>query len=307
MLKDNEQYLGIGIETEGPKPRASVDVEKTLEELRNLTGVSLPPNRREMKALKHALAEATEQSPLRIYVGSCPDYSHSGGLYTHQSVGGAVPLLTQVHVGADSELLHALDNAQIPYEYTVMVADVEATDQIFCDKFTGGNQKEFMDRCQMSAEATQQYLDAIKTTQGLRGKLRSSSFFGQFGYQRFMDLQHAYEAVLHQRTLEDESFQARVDSDIIARRGLYQKMYDNILGNPDVDYHRFLIDRDIRTKAQYLALGKCIDQAGQNVVIINHPTRNIGLFNDRNKYLLPEDGPQPQRTIPVFEMQTKVY
>lgn len=304
MLKDNEQYIDIGTPAE---TRCRVSVQTVVEQLNAIVEVEAPQNKKQKKALSRVLESASIESPVTIYVGSCPDYSHENGLYTHQSVGGNVPLLTQVHLGADLEVVKMLETANVPYEYVIMVADVEAVDEIFCDKFAGGDQSEFLRRCISSAQSTQEVLDQVKNANMLSGNLRSSRFFTEFGYQEFLNTQRAYESVLRQKYQEDSSFRARVDTDIVTRRQMYERMYDKVLRANHIDYHQFLVGRDIRTKAQYLTLGRLISSASENAIIINHPTTNIGMFNDRNRYTLTEDGSQPQRTIPVFEMKTKVY
>ncbi|RJR28211.1 hypothetical protein C4564_05925 [Candidatus Microgenomates bacterium] len=304
MRKDNEQYISKGAPAE---TGCGIPVLTVVEQLNTIAELEAPQNKKQKKALGKVLEGASIESPIAIYVGSCPDYSHENGLYTHQSVGENVPLLTQVHLGVDLEVVRTLEAASIPYEYVIMVADVEATDEIFCDKFAGGDQPEFLRRCMSSAHSTQEVLDQVKNANMLSGTLRSSSFFTEFGYQEFLDTQHAYESVLRQRYQEDSSFRARVDTDIVTRRQMYERMYDKVLRANHIDYHQFLVGRDIRTKAQYLTLGRLIGSASENAIIINHPTTNIGMFNDRNRYTLPGDGSRPQRTIPVFEMKTRVY
>jgi hypothetical protein len=103
----------------------------------------------------------------------------------------------------------------------------------------------------------------------------------------------------------------RVEGDRLARNEMYRKMYPNIYSESVNSSERqdFLIGRTIRTSAQYLSLGRLVAEkiGGCFPVIICHPTKNISYFNDRNKFLLAEDGLQPQPTIPIFEMKRKVY
>lgn len=307
-MAELEQYIRHDNRLERSAKTSLVDVPKTIELLEQIPQVEAPQSKRYKSALKEVLSNVTLESPLKIYVGSCPDYSHENGSYTHQNIGEGVPLLSQVHVENDVNLLKVLDTCGVPYEYVLMVADVEAIDEVFSEKFTNGDQTEFLRRCVSSSEATQGLLDRTKEEAGLNGDLRSSSFFMEFGYDNFLQLQNQYMSVLFEKYEVDESFRQRITNDIAARMAMYKKMYDKIL--PTLGFNEsqeFLVYRDIRTKAQYLTLGRAISHASENAMIINHPTANIGLFNDRNKHLLPSDGNIPQKTLPVFEMKKKVY
>ncbi len=287
--------------------RSGFDVQKTIEKLSEVPGINLPINKKQKKALSQSLQNATVGSPLTIYVGSCPDYSHNNGLYTHENVGSGVPLLTRVHADIDKNLLMSLDSSNIPYEYVVMVADIEAIDEVFCNKFTQGSREEFMARCMASSQASHQYLDNLAQENGLKGKVRGSSFFAEFGFEKFIQLQEQYTTVLDERYTTDDSFRMRVNSDIVKRMQMYNKMYDTVL--PSLDYKArqdFLVSRDIRTKAQYLALGKAIIDKTKHSLVINHPTTNVGLINDRGKFQLPSD-PTCYDAVPVFEIHQKVY
>ncbi len=247
-------------------------------------------------------------TPLVFYVGSCPDYSHDGQYYTHQGIGGDVPLLTIKHLAAAKHLFERLEEKKIPYEYVVMVADVEGTDQVFCDKFTSGNQVKFLDLCRSSITST---ADFIATNFGELeyGKVRSSSFFEEFGYDTFMETERMYQDVLHMNYESGGSLRSRIYRDTYARMNMYRDMYDTVL--PRMSHGEredFLVRRTERTMAQYLTLGRLIAQQGNLASIICHPTLNIGMFNDRNKVLLPTDNSRGvQTTIPIFAMNRRVY
>ena len=254
-----------------------------------------------------AISRATQSQPINFYIGSCPDYSHDGEAYTHEYLGSDVPLLTRVHLDYDREIINVLESQSIPYKMTIMVADVEATDKIFCKRFTNNDQNEFLRRCESSVSSTEKFVEKI----GLSKKVISSSFFNEFGRERFINYQERYKEVLKKRYKFDDSFRMRVNGDLVSRMDMYKNMYPDVFqGNINfLDRTKFLIDRTLRTMAQYLTLGRLIGENGDLIspMIICHPTRNIGMFNDRNKFVLPEDGPQPQPTIPVFEMKRRVY
>jgi hypothetical protein len=280
-----------------------------LPALQELTTISLPENKAQRALFERHLAQATPDRPLRIFAGSCPDYAHDGSQYTHEGISDDVPFLTEVHLRCDLPLLEVLDTYDIPYEYTVLVADVEATDTFFCERFTDGDRAKFMELCRGSMTKTGIALAHVKAAKDLSGDLRSSSFFEEFGHGHFMDLQHAYSAVLAARYLEDERFSSRVTSDTAARMPMYRRMYPHMF-RPEVSFLQrgdFLAGRTMRTMAQYLALGRCIGEH-ENSVVISHPTTNKSTYNDRNKYLLPGDDPRVQQPIvPVLSMNTRVY
>lgn len=267
----------------------------------------LPENRAEKRLVNNALMSATKAKPIRFYIGSCPDYSHNGQIYTHEGLGEGVPLLTQRHLECDRELFMALERNNFPFEAVIMIADVEAIDEIFSERFTSGDKFEFLRRCESSRRQT----EAIFHTTEYGRYMRSSSFFMEFGMERFLDLQERYKAVLMDRYRIDGSFQMRIQMDILARSEMYRKMYP-LKYNREVDRQTreaFLVERTLRTMAQYLTLGRLVGEKQDECfpMIIVHPTRNKYVFNERNRFLLPDDPPQPQPTIPIFEMKTKVY
>ena len=287
------------------------NVESAISALFHTQDLVGPKGKFEHRLLKYYLGHATQYKPLRFYVGSCPDYSHDGQIYTHESVGLDVPLLTKFHLGVEMPLLHGLTQLDIPYEYVVMVADVEAVDEVFCQRFTSGDEREFLARCNGSIEATRFEMANLKRQYYLDGSLRSSSFFTEFGRDRFMKLQEEYKAVLADRCRQDPSFNTDVFRDLFARERLYRKMYPDVFGVGVDDEKRmvFLVGRTLRTMAQYLTLGRLISAEADSCfpVIIGHPTRNLGMFNARNRFPLPEDNLGQQPTIPVFEMKRRVY
>lgn len=283
-------------------------VLEIIDDLAALDSVVLPKSKGEKRLLQLALRSATITEPLVIYAGSCPDYSHRNGKYSHETLGEGVPLLANYHLEAASKLLKVLEKYGVPYRYVLMLADVEASDEYFQRKFANGSEDEFLRKCSRSISVTTGRIAEITSALGLKGQLISSSFYEQFGKVDFLDYQRAYQVILKQRYLDDYSFRGRIDDDMCKRLGLYRKMYPEVTrGYLGADQLEFLVDRTIRTMAQYLTLGRLIAQSYKYPMIVNHPTRNIGVFNDRNRFLLPEDGPQPQPTIPIFEIKQEVY
>lgn len=290
------------------RPESKRPLETVTTQLAGMKNIALPQGKQLVKPLMRALSEATEDNPFTIYVGSCPDYSHENGTYTHEGLGNDVPLLTLTHLANDPEFLQILDQNDIPYSYTVMVADVEAIDQIFCDKFSNGDQELFLANCQSSVLRTANTLEELKSSLGLSGELRSSSFFSEFGMENFLHYQAVYAEILAGQCKADSSFRMRVKSDIMARMAMYRKMYAGVLDEKtQTEREEFLVERTIRTMAQYMTLGRLISQSATYPAIINHPTTNLGFFNKRNSLPLPEDGNQPQPTVPVLEMLQRTH
>ncbi len=278
-------------------------VESILTEMRMVGEIDPPRNKSERNILKQGVGRAIGGEPFSFFVGSCPDYSEDGEKYTHESLGDDVPLLTRHHLEVDQPLLSVLKRHGIKAKIVIMVADVEATDEVFCERFTGGDQREFFLRCNSSVRKTA----VAAASMGVE----SSSFFQEFGYDRFMEYQGKYQKVLQERYLQDSRFSFRVDTDTFSRFKLYRRMYPGIFNSARTDSSQrqtFLVGRTMRTMAQYLTLGRLIGASEHPVAIINHPTTNISVFNDRGKYLLSEDDPRyPQPTIPIFTMTRKVY
>lgn len=292
--------------------RLERDTEKVISELSKIGSLTLPQNKAEKKRLKISLDEATDEYPLAIYVGSCPDYSHKNGFYTHKYIGNRVPLLTRIHLKYAARVLSILADFGVPYKYILMVADIEVVDEFFCRKFTGGSEVEFVKRCLGSMQSTAKLMSRLRQRHLFPDSdgIISSSFFTEFGREIFLGLQKEYQEKLQNQYDCNSTFAQRVRSDIIARMELYHTMYTEVLngrGYLTSEEENFLVGRTIRTMAQYLTLGRLIAAASPHAVIINHPTKNITVFNDRNRFLLPGDGPQPQPTIPVIQIQRKVY
>lgn len=280
--------------------------EETLALLSHVPELALPLGKSERRMLAAAFTLATPQKPVRFYVGSCPDYANNGSHYTHEGLGEGVPLLTQQHVIVDSRALHVLRDMEVAAEMVVMVADVEAVDEVFCTRFTQGSEHEFLRRCRKSVEATRREFKNL----GADKVMKSSSFFDEFGRNTFMAYQEKYQKLVGERYHQDHSFQSRVTGDLLMRMEMYSKMYPGIGREMKrEEREEFLVGRTLRTMAQYLTLGRLIGLKGDECypVIISHPTRNKGVFNERNRFVLPEDGNRPQPTIPVLEMQRRVY
>src|SRR3989344_6064845 len=292
------QLLAIGPGVVGmAEAQARSTAERIIESMGTVPEKLVPEKKEEKRNFRARFIKVVKGKCLRFYVGSCPDYSHDGAKYTHECLGDGVPLLTRNHLEVNMELLRVLEREGIECEMVVMVADVEAVDEIFCDRFTSGDQAEFLARCDRSVRATQGVLPD--------GRIRSTSFFGELGSDRFLDLQGRYSAVLADRFERDGIFHNRVVTDTMKRADLYAKMYPQVFNNGMTmgQRYEFLMERTIRTMAQYLTLGRLIGGVEDPVAIINHPTTNVNMYNSRGKFLLPEDDHRyPHPTVPILTM-----
>lgn len=199
-------------------------------------------------------------------------------------------------------MLKVLTNFNIPFVYKFMLADIESDDEYFVNKFTNGDKAEFLRRVVESTKLTEEYLHDIHNCMG------SSTFTETLGLEDFFAYYKRYEIVLRARFEEDRSFNFRVVSDTSKRSLMYSHMYGEYIRSLDViQKRRFLIYRTIRTMAQYLAIARCAEDKFKYPIIINHPTTNNGLFNDRNRILLSSEDKPTHPAIPVFVITKEVY
>lgn len=265
------------------------------------------PNQAGLNVMKSYLRRVTENNPLHFHIGSCPDYHHVDGKYTHTGIGGGVPLLTQTHINALPSCLSVLEKHKIPYIVEIMVADVEAEDEFFAKKFTGGDKEVFQRLCHESVISTESVLTQLRDNH--IGTFKSSSFFDRFGRNSFNTVYSQYFELLT-NLYEDASnptFNARVGADVTNRMPMYKTMYEGYYEEmTSTERIKFFVSRTLRTMAQYLALGRLTAQTSAHPIIINHPTTNLGMYNERNKFLLPEDKPNMPK-IPIFTLTNKIY
>ncbi|MEO6509056.1 MAG: hypothetical protein ABIO02_03810 [Patescibacteria group bacterium] len=312
FIEDQERYKEFRLSQHTPEnliPRERID--GLLESLSSLKGIELPGNKSEVGIFKKGLRNAMCGNPISIYIGSCPDYSQTNGKYNHRSLGEEVPLLSKLHLESSLDALKIMDNFDVKYEMILMVADVEAIDEYFAERFTGGSEDEFIRRCEVSREKTSEAIEELKAKHDISGIVRSSSFFQEFGRTEFLRNMYSYQDALYRYYEQDPSFHFRVATDTLYRRELYQKMYpERFLSRSDKEKKEptFLEERTMRTMAQYLALGKLISEKTGNNAIINHPTVNKPVYNSRNVLRLLDDDPKKiHPTIPILQMTTSVY
>lgn len=279
-------------------PERSIDhpFERTqfTESLQGLSQCGLEIPLRQARRFGRMLS-CGQENPLRIYIGTCPDYSHTAGRYTFEALGDDIPLLTRVHLENDRPLFNLLDQHEIQFEVRILLADVEGSDGYFCDRYTGGSEAEFMSRCASSVERTGAFLERYQEHYRT-GRFVSSTFFEEFGRDRFLNLETAYGIRVEELRDANQTVAKRISNDTQARRELYRRLY----GTPGP---QFLEQRTIRTMAQYLALGHLISDYEPTTMVL-HQTTNRRLVNDRGRIAISE---QEQRTFPVLSLQQSVY
>ena len=257
-------------------------------------GLMIHGHRRYLNA---AIRKGLASGRISVYIGSCPDYSHVDGKYTHQSLGAGVPLLTERHLSNDTKFLNKL-GSKMRINAKIMIADVEATDEVFCNKFTKGNETEFLRRCDLSKLATRKLMYQKRMCDG-----KSTTFFEEFGREKFLETQNAYLLILMEKYRVDSVFKNKTDGNIIKRMTMYKKMYPDNITDQD-----FLVYRTLRTMAQYLTLGRMISEESQPSLMIVHPTTNIRTINQRNVIRLPQDDKNKfQKIVPLLIMPERIY
>lgn len=174
-----------------------------------------------------------------------------------------------------------------------MLADTEALDEYFANRYTNGSVDEYLEKCTASVTQTDQYLNEYRQAYPT-GSFTSTSFLNQFGPELLAE-EESYAQQLAGRRAAGEL--GRVEKDIERRTGLYNTLY-----GPEVE-HGFLVERTIRTMAQYLALGKLVGCDPQSCLIV-HDTVSASLFQDINRY---QEGTTNFSTSPVIRRGVRVY
>src|SRR5689334_18053199 len=85
----------------------------------------------------------------------------------------------------------------VPFRCTVLLADTEATDNYFSERYFRGDQSAFLQCCDSSVHATQMKLDQLSESFTL-GSFYSSSFFKQFGRTHFEQTEDQYVELLEE-------------------------------------------------------------------------------------------------------------
>ncbi len=185
----------------------------------------------------------------RILAPSCPDYTHEQGRYTFQGVGGSVPLLTRKHLRFLRKVCSLLPGSHV----TILVADQEVNDQAIC-KAVGLTPEDFRRLIEASVRQTS------KRVSGLGWEVRLMTQY----IPQFLSLESAREREL----LADPVHISRLETDTIARHGLYRRIGQFT--------REEMLARTARTAAQYLVLGTFAQ--GKGMLICNHSTTSLSWY-----------------------------
>lgn len=228
--------------------RVSHRMEQALEILENVLPMLGPQST--SRVMINRIGIILLQERVTIVAPSCPDYSHSNGTYDFSTVGGGLPLLSQLHIAFLKTIVPAIPHAHCE----IVVADQEAEDAVLC-KRVGQTRETFLDMIYTSIQTTKEHLS------GTNWNVTAMT-------QRFPSLQRL-EVIIAKEIAHDSSLQSRLRSDTIARSGMYQK-----LGVFSFDE---MLQRTIRTASQYCALAQIASQ--HKILICNHETVNLGWYN----------------------------
>ncbi len=223
-------------------------VEQAFQTLENILPLLGPQSH--SRAMINRLGTVLLQEKIRIIAPSCPDYSHSHGQYNFCTVGGAIPLLSQLHI----KFLETIAPAIPHMECEIVVADQEADDAVLCRK-TGQTRDEFLGMIHQSIKATREHLLG-------KGWIVTAMT------ERFPELR-SLELTMAGEITNNSDLQSRITHDAQARSVMYQK-----LGVSDFSEMR---QRTIRTASQYCALAHIA--ARDRLLVCNHETVNLGWYN----------------------------
>lgn len=79
---------------------------ETIQQVLQSLDCSKKDKRKIGQRINHALKS---EEPLEIFVGSCPDYSNDGNVYTFETIGDGVPLLSQRQLISSEALFASLN------------------------------------------------------------------------------------------------------------------------------------------------------------------------------------------------------
>lgn len=213
-----------------------------------------------------------------LFFPGCPDYSHHDSRYTFENLGDALPLIAANQIRSGQLLVDTLKTFGIPHQALFAIADCEAEDY-FAAKYTRGDKTEFLRRCYRSAQAV-----GTKAQEVFGDTSVTSSTFIQL-FPSFPELEEAKKQELRLLYQRDPRYQSRVNNDIRSRDRLYRQIYP-------LQNHDFLVERTLRTQAQYQILADLLETNIPNAVIVIHSTVNEHYFSKKG--------------IPVFKMSGKL-
>lgn len=213
-----------------------------------------------------------------LFFPGCPDYSHNDSRYTFNNLGDSLPLIAANQIRSGQLLVDTLQAFGIPHQALFAVADCEAEDY-FAARYTHGDKTEFLHRCYRSAEMV-----GTKAQEAFGDTPVNSTTFIKL-FPSFPELEEAKKQELRLSYQRDPRYRSQIDQDISSRDRLYRIIYPG-------QNHDFLVERTLRTQAQYQILADLLITNIPNTVMIIHSTVNRRSFSIKG--------------IPVFKMSGKL-
>lgn len=230
----------------GYVPERSNGIPEQVERLVSLSGAGCYSRARLLK-LGTALVRT---QPAHILAPCCPDYSHSGGRYNFQNLGGGVSLLATRHIDFLKRVAVVLPTARV----TFLMADLEAEDADI-RAAVRKERAEFQQLVEQSLHAT-------------RTAIQPSGWNAEMMTTFIPDLAMREKEIatwIH----GNDGFRNRITTEAISRKEMYFRIKSR--------YHAGEMEqRTIRTAAQYVALGRYAAEHG--MVICNHTTTNLAWY-----------------------------
>ncbi len=187
-----------------------------------------------------------------IVVPICPDYTHEQGKYTFKGLNGSVPLLAHMHIAFLRDVQSVAGDMDVHF----LIADQEANDP-YLRSAVQKSQEEFSSLVFSSYRATQREVDSL----GWNAHLMST----------FVADITEREQITHERIKNAPEHRVRIQTDTHMRSDIYRKI-SSIISTEE------MIERTIRTAAQYVALGEFAQE--RNLLICNHTTVNLGWYQE---------------------------
>ncbi len=231
---------------------------------------------------------------LRVFAPSCPDYKHNGSTYTFGELGSGVSLLGMYQIEFAGKFLTMLDIYGIPYDYTVLTADIEVEDEAMLAK-NSVTKAEAIERVKGTIKETAEYVCGLLTPQN-GSTIRSTGFLEEF--EGFLDLQKKHETLIQQLQNSSAPFRKSLGHLHEGRLNLYARLFPEATQAELLE----LMPRTIRTMAQYATLGHLARE--RDAVITSHRTLNIPAYNDQKLF---SGKLEDYRRVPVLNFDRRIY
>lgn len=202
----------------------------------------------------------------------CPDYPNNGRQYVFDGeLGENISLTAQQHLRLIPEFVRQLirDDDQLSLNWLILVADLPELAAGQEEFFTrvARSKDDYLDRCRKSAEA-------IQTAVGDQARaLTFSDFYGQQKID-YLSIQENTAARILERADSDSAFSGKLTGFMFERKELAEKFRGRPLSRVE------LRQAAAHGMSLYITHGTLLRRIfqGQNLVVANHFTPNLGNF-----------------------------